>query len=224
MGVHEQFYARQRRPMEFKGAGIGSFLKGAAKKGWQFIKNEGKTAGSSLFRSGKDYVKNELSSAGKEFANKTGNKLLTGVKDVIKESAGPLAESILKNPEATREVLSDHYKNASQKTKNLIKEAVEDSKDFAKGQAGEIKNRANISISEALAKSSKKKMKGKGTPKHSTETPDAIASKQTTVKDIEPHRRKRLTTIVPVAMPMQGNGALVIGSNHRGRGARVIGS
>jgi len=220
MGVHEQFHARHYSPAPFRGAGLGSFLKGAAKKGWNFIKNEGKKAGSSLLDSAKDYAQNELSSAGKEFANKTGNKLKKGITDIVKESAGSLAEGILKDPAATREVISDHYRNASQKTKNLIKEAVDDSKDFARGQAGEVKSRSKVALSEALAKSAAaKKMKGKG----SLSSTDAEATRATTVRQIEPHRRKRLTTIVPVAMPMEGNGAYVIGSQHRGRGARVIG-
>jgi len=70
MGVNEQFITRHRRSRAFGGRGIGNFLKGAAKKGWQFIKNEGKSVGNKLLESGKDYVEGELKSAGKDFTDK----------------------------------------------------------------------------------------------------------------------------------------------------------
>jgi len=220
MGVHEQFYARHQRMLPFRGSGIGSFLKGAAKKGWHFIKSEGKKAGSSLLDSAKDYVGNELKSSGKQFIDQTGNKLRRGVTDIVKDSAGSLADSILKNPGATSEIVKDHYKHASNKTKNLIKEAADDSRNFARGQADEIKSRSNVALSEALSKT---KLKGKGAKKSLQQT-DGEASKLPSNAEVAPHRRKRLTTIVPVAMPAQmGNGAQLIGSQHRGKGARLIG-
>jgi len=220
MGVNEQFLFRHKRSRPFGGSGFGNFLKGAAKKGWQFIKNEGKSFGNKLLESGKDYVEGELKSAGRDFVDKTGNKIRSGVKDIVKESAGPLAESILKNPSATREILQDSFRNASNKSKKLFNEIRDDTTSFASEQGSNIKDRGGISLSDALSSTKiGKKMKGKGK-----------ASSDGELTKPKPASRKRLTTIVPInntpqRMPMYGDGASYIGQQYamRGNGARVIG-
>jgi len=220
MGVREQFNARHQRTKPLGGAGFGNFLKNTLKKGMHFIGQEGKKFGSSVLDSAKEYAQNELSDAGKEFVNKTGDKLRKGVTEIVKDSAGPLAESILKNPGATREIVSDHYKNAKEKTKKLVQEAVDDSKSFAGDQVGKAKNKSKIALSEALAKTKTgKRMKGKGA------TNDGEVSRPATASEVAPHRRKRLLTIVPVGNTQSGQGSQLIGAQYqRGRGIRVIGS
>jgi len=216
MGVNEQFYTRHRRGQEFRGRGFRDFLKGAAKKGWQFVKNEGKKAGSKLIEAGTDYVKTELSDAGKAYLDKTGAKIRDGVRDIVKESAGPLAEGILKNPNATRELLQDSFDTASNKSKKLYSDIRNDTQNFVTGNANNMKVHAGVALSDALASSKLgKKMKGKGN----------VDGELTKPKGKAP-QRKRLTTIVPVSMPMHsGQGANYIGQQyaHRGNGARVIG-
>jgi len=211
MGINEQFVMRHKRSRPFSGGSLRSFLKGAAKKGWQFIKNEGKNIGSNLLTSGKDYVENELKSSGRDFIDKTGSKIRSGVKEIIKENAGPLAEGILNNPNATRELLQDSFRNASDKSKKLYNEIKNDTSSFATEQTGKAKERGSVALSDALSSSKiGKKMKGKGQ--------GSVEGELTKPKP----QRKRLTTIVPVAMPMHGDGARYIGQQW-GNGARVIG-
>jgi len=220
MGVNEQFFSRHRRSRPFGGAGFGNFLKGAAKKGWKFLKNEGKTIGNKLLESGKDYVEGELKSTGKNFVDTTSAKIRSGVKDIVKETAGPLAQGILKNPNATRELIEDSFRRGTAKSKSLYNEIRDDTQSFATDQASNLKSRGSVALSDALSSSKiGKKMKGK-----------SVASENHTgeLTKPKPVRRKRLTTIVPVAMPMHsGNGATYIGQQHAmqsGNGARVIGA
>jgi len=212
MGVNEQFITRHRRSQPFSGGSIRNLLKGAAKKGWQFLKNEGKNYGSKLFTTGKDLIEHELKTSGKDFVDKTGSKIRSGVKEIIKENAGPLAEGILKNPNATRELLQDSFRNATDKSKKLYNEIKNDTYAYASDQAGKIKDSGTVALSDALSSSRiGKKMKGKGN--------GSVEGELTKPKP----QRKRLTTIVPVAMPMHGDGARYIGQQW-GNGARVIGS
>jgi len=135
------------------------------------------------------------------------------VKDIIKENAGPLAEGILNNPNATRELLADSIKHGSAKSKKLYNEIKEDTQSFASDQAGKAKERSKVSLSDALASSTiGKRMKGRG------QVQGSVEGELTKPKP----QRKRLTTIVPVAMPMHGDGSRYIGQQW-GNGARVIG-
>jgi len=211
MGVNEQFISRHKRSQPFRGGSLRTFLKGAAKKGWQFLKNEGKNFGNKLLESGKDYVEGELKSSGKQFIDKTGNKIRQGVKDIVKETAGPLAEGILKNPNATRELIADSIRHGTEKSRKLYKDISNDTSSFASDQAGKAKDRVSVALSDALSSSKiGKMMKGKGK--------GSLEGELTKPKP----QRKRLTTIVPVAMPMQGQGSRYIGQQW-GNGARVIG-
>lgn len=202
------------------GRGIGSWFKKQADKAKQFLKKGSKTLLNAAKEQGTKFIQETAAPIAKEIAGNAVNKLKDGATQIIKENAGNLAQSIMQDPSAARELIKGSFKNATAQSKNLIKEAVSETKDAAMAKKGMVIDNAKRGLSDVLQSTQAAMV-----PQAAAQTGNGMMMRPINMK--MPVKRTGRYIPLGAAMavgnqPIQGQGVMPIGAQYRQRGFGVV--
>lgn len=129
---------------------VGKGLVGGGFKDW--LKKKFSRSKKALLQAGKQFANDKLKPMAVELLKKNKETLMNGATDIIKNSVGNMASAVMKNPGAAKEILQEGFKEATGKGKSLIKQAVNENKQFVMDNKEKVISDSKVALSDMLGK------------------------------------------------------------------------